>query len=58
MSDSVESLKGLIPSQLTDLVATLVPETLKLEISGALAVVVLIALWIWRNVPKGPKNKP
>jgi hypothetical protein len=31
-----------------DLLATLMPETVKLEVSSYLLIVALVALWIWR----------
>jgi len=36
-----------------DVLATLMPETVKLEVSGYLLVVALLALWIWRRPPPG-----
>ena len=34
-----------------DLLATLMPETVKLEVSSYLLIVALVALWIWRRHP-------
>ena len=36
-----------------DVLATLMPETVKLEVSGYLLIVALLALWIWRRPPPG-----
>jgi hypothetical protein len=36
-----------------DLLAQLMPETVKLEVSSYLLVVALVALWIWRHPPGG-----
>jgi hypothetical protein len=36
-----------------DLLTTLMPETVKLEVSSYLVIVALVALWIWRHPPRG-----
>jgi hypothetical protein len=40
-----------------DLLATLMPETVKLEVSSYLLIVALVALWIWRScAPRGAQT--
>ena len=34
-----------------DMLAPLMPETVKLEVSSYLLIVALVALWIWRHPP-------
>ena len=36
-----------------DLLAELMPETVKIEVSSYLLIVALLALWIWRHPPRG-----
>jgi hypothetical protein len=36
-----------------DLLAALMPETVKFEVSSYLLIVALVALWIWRHPPRG-----
>ena len=42
-----------------DLLATLMPETVKLEVSSYLLIIALVALWIWRHPPRrgGRRNE-
>jgi hypothetical protein len=37
-----------------DLLASLMPETVKVEVSSYLLIVALVALWMWRRPPRGP----
>jgi hypothetical protein len=36
-----------------DLLATLMPETVRIEVSSYFLIVALVALWIWRRYPPG-----
>jgi uncharacterized protein (DUF2126 family) len=36
-----------------ELLAELMPETVKIEVSSYLLIVALLALWIWRHPPRG-----
>jgi hypothetical protein len=36
-----------------DLLAQLMPETVKFEVSSYVLIVALVALWIWRHPPRG-----
>jgi hypothetical protein len=35
-----------------DMLTALMPETVKLEVSGWVLIVALVALWIWRHPPR------
>jgi uncharacterized protein (DUF2126 family) len=36
-----------------DLLATLMPENVHIDVSSYLLIVALVALWIWRRPPRG-----
>ena len=40
-----------------DLLATLMPETVRVEISSYFLIVAVVALWIWRKHPSGGRKE-
>ena len=49
---SLEQPTQAFPGWLEQL-AQLMPETVKIEVSGWVLIAVLVALWIWRHPPRG-----
>ena len=39
-----------------DLLATLMPETVRIEVSSYVLIVVVVALWVWRRCPPGGRR--
>lgn len=57
MNGSSDSFKDLILTGMFDPLISILSETLTIEISGALPLGILIALWILRSAAKGPSDK-
>ena len=40
-----------------ELLAPLMPETVKVEVSSYLLIFALVALWVWRHPPRGGRRR-